>query len=111
MFTFAVRPGYTTKELLIEFRSGSGSDEMIRAMWQVFDKFEIKVISKEDFWGNDEIIYKMQSAFGGFDLSSDNHGFIFILAPENQATIKSLAALLSESGFFQCEENSFEQHP
>jgi hypothetical protein len=32
MFTFAIRPGYGTKELLIEFLQGSGSDEMFKSM-------------------------------------------------------------------------------
>lgn len=103
MFTFAVRPGYKTKDLLIEFRKGTGDDEMISALKQVLAKADVEVIDKTDLWQNDEMIYKMQSKYGEFELSSSNYGCIFITAQTNQAVIKSLAKLFSESGTFQEE--------
>ena len=110
MFTFAVRPAYKTKELLIEFRSGSGSDEMIAAMKQVLAKADIEVIEKIDLWQNDEMIYKMRSKFGEFELSSSNCGSIFIMAPENQRAIESLSALFSVSNSFHSEVVDFAQY-
>jgi len=110
MFTFAVRPAHKTKELLIEFRKGSGSDEMVAAMKQVLAKADIEVIEKVDLWENDEMIYKMRSKFGEFELSSSNYGSIFIMAPKNQLAIKSLGALFSESNNFQSEAVDFAQY-
>lgn len=110
MFTFAVRPGYKSESLLIEFRKGCGSDEMISAMKSVLAQADIEVIEKHDLWQNDEMLYKMNSKFGEFELSSDNWDSIFILAPENQPAIKALASLFSESCQFQTEEAGFEQY-
>lgn len=110
MFTFAVRPSYKSKDLLIDFREGSGSDEMISAMKAVLAEADIKVIGKLDLWQNDEMLYKIDSKFGKFEISSDNWGCVFILAPDNQPAINSLASLFSESSQFQKEEVDFEQY-
>ena len=110
MFTFAVRPCYKSKDLLIEFRKGCGSDEMISAMKSVLAKADMEVIKKHDLWQNDEMLYKMNSKFGEFEVSCDNWGSIFILAPDNQPAIKALASLFSESCQFQTEEVDFEQY-
>jgi hypothetical protein len=110
MFTFALRPGHKSKELLIEFRKGSGSDEMVSAMKQVLAQADFEIIKTIDFWQNDEMIYKIKSKFGNFELSSDNWGCMFIMAPDNQPAIKSLAALFSESASFQAEVVDFAQY-
>lgn len=110
MFTFAVRPAYKSKELLIEFRKGSGNDDMIEAMRSVLDQASVELIEKIDLWQNDEVIYKMKSQYGEFELSSNNWGCIFIMAPDNQAAIKALGVLFSGSHKFQQEVVNFEQY-
>jgi hypothetical protein len=107
MFTFSVRPGYKSKELLLEFRSGSGSDAMIAAMKAVLAKVKVDVIEKIDLWQNDEIIYRMTSSLGEFELSSDNYGCIFIIATENQDAIKKLGHIFASSEYFQEEVVNF----
>jgi len=79
MFTFAIRPGYKTKELLIEFRLGSGDDEMIVAMKEALAEINAELVEKLDLWQNDEIIYRMKSNCGDFDISSDSYGNFFHL--------------------------------
>jgi hypothetical protein len=59
---------------------------------------------------NDEMIYKMQSKFGEFELSSDNYGCIFIMAADNQPAIESLGTLFSDSNSFQFEAVDFAQY-
>ena len=108
MFTFAIRPGNNTEELLIEFRKGSGSDEMILAMKKVLAEANADVIEKIDLWQNDEVIYKMKSQFGSFEISSDNYGCIFIMAPDNQPAIVAISSLLSKSNIFKSEAISFD---
>jgi hypothetical protein len=107
MFTFAVRPGYHSKELLLEFRQGSGTDEMIVAMKSVLAVVNAKAAETTDLWQNDEIIYKMTSSIGEFDISSSNYGCIFILAPNNQDAIKKLGECFAGSDSFQQEVVDF----
>jgi hypothetical protein len=101
MFTFAIRPGYKSKELLIEFRLGSGDDEMIEAMKEALAKINAELVEKIDLWQNDEIIYRMKSNYGGFEISSDNYGNVFILAPSNQAAITAIGLVLASSPSFK----------
>ena len=101
MFTFAIRPGYKTKELLIEFRLGSGDDEMIVAMKEALAEINAELVEKLDLWQNDEIIYRMKSNCGDFDISSDSYGNFFILSPGNQAAIKKMGLVLASSPFFK----------
>ena len=101
MFTFAIRPGYKTKELLIEFRLGSGDDEMIVALKEALAKVNAELVEKLDLWQNDEIIYRMKSDCGEFDISSNNYGSIFVLAPHNQAAITTIGLALASSPSFE----------
>jgi hypothetical protein len=110
MFTFAVRPGHGSKELLLEFRKGTGSDEMVAAMKEVLTKANVEVIRKRDLWENDEIIYYMDSDFGEFELSSNNYGCIFIMAPKNQAAIVKLGEAFDSVAPFEREEVDFAKY-
>ncbi len=101
MFTFAIRPGYKTKELLIEFRLGSGDDEMIVAMKEALAEINAELVEKLDLWQNDEIIYRMKSNCGDFDISSNSYGSIFILSPDNQTAIKKIGLVLASSPSFK----------
>jgi len=83
---------------------------MVSAMKAVLEKADMKVLEKIDLWQNDEFIYKMQSKFGEFELSTSNYGGIFILAPDNQLAIESLGALFSHSEHFQSEVVDFAQY-
>ena len=110
MFSFAIRPAHKTQELLLEFRSSSGSDEIISAMKEVLAKINTKLIEKIDLWQNDEIIYKMTSDCGEFELSSNNFECLFIKAPSNQAAIKTIGSALAASGLFQEEAVDYAQY-
>lgn len=110
MFTFAVRPAYKSRNLLVEFRKGSGSEEMIAALMQVFAKAGIESTQKIDLWQNDEVIYTMRSSFGEFELSSDNWGYVFIMAPNNQPAIRLLEKILVDSALFESESVDFAQY-
>ena len=69
-------------------------------MKQVLDGADAEVIKKIDLWQNDEMIYKMKSKFGLFEISSDCWDGIFIMAPKNQPAIKLLEEMFSASEYF-----------
>lgn len=100
MFTFVIRPGYKTKELLIEFRLGSGEDEMIQALKESLAAINAQLVEKIDLWQNDELIFKMNSDCGQFEISSNNYGSMFIHAPDNQIAIQTIGQALSKSPLF-----------
>ncbi len=110
MFSFRTRPGYKSKNLLIEFLRGSGSDEMVIALKNALKKLNCKTISKEDCWMNDEFIYNMNSQFGEFEISSDSYGEVFIIAETNQIAILEIEKALIESGEFEKEEADFSKY-
>ncbi|MDX1251028.1 MAG: hypothetical protein IDH49_02000 [Gammaproteobacteria bacterium] len=123
MFTFAIRPGYGTNDLLIEFFKGAGSDEMISALREVLTEIGAKTVSIEDLWQNDEMVYHMDSNVGEFELSLNVWDCIFIIpaarkswfgwgnATRNRerrhATVSEIEAALLRSGKFVREEVKF----
>jgi len=100
MYKYRVRPGYGSKNVLIEFMVNSENTDFVAILKEVFDQAEIVTTKKEDLWMNDEVLYHMVGECGEFQLSSDNWGSIFILANENQKAIGYLSNLLINSGAF-----------
>lgn len=104
MYTFKVRKGYGSEELLIEFIKASGTEEMIEDLKMSLSSIGAKLEKKEDFWMNDEMLYHMNSEIGRFQISVDVWDCIFILASNNQTAIHKIESVLTESGKFSKQE-------
>jgi hypothetical protein len=76
----------------------------------VLENFYAKVTNKTNLWQNDQMIYKMQSSAGRFDISIDNYGCTFINSAENQTGIKATAKAFSESVAFESESVNFSEY-
>ena len=79
-------------------------------MKQVLGRVNAEVLEKVDLWQNDEVIFKMKSKLGEFELSNNNYDCMFIMAPSNQSAIETLGELFAESTQFEAEEVDFAQY-
>jgi hypothetical protein len=77
MFTFATRPGFSSKRLLIEFSKGVGSEEMISALKKALNSIGAKTEKINVVWRNDEILYDIFCELETFQISTDNYESFF----------------------------------
>lgn len=108
-FTYRVRPGYGSKNLLIEFTKDSESKEFCSALKGILSKINAKCKQTDDLWMNDEMTYHIKSDIGRFQISSDSWGCLFIFPFCKEKVIASLDVLLSESDLFLKEEVDYKE--
>lgn len=102
-FSFSVRKGYGCEELFIEFKKGSGTNEMVESLKKALSSLDPFLIKKEDIWMNDEMFYHFDSIAGPYSISYDIWDSIFILANNNQEAIPKIETALLDSGLFEKE--------
>lgn len=100
MYTYIVRPGYGSDELLIEFINGPEKQSFFTDLKTALDKLDLIIESTEDIWMNDEIFLNITSNVGKFILSKDIWDLAFIMAEENQEAIKSIDQQLNNNKLF-----------
>jgi hypothetical protein len=100
MIDYKVRPGYRSRELLIELTPTSANQEFWDQLLNGLQSIRANILGVEDLWLNDEVLLSCNSNFGNFIISADVWGMVFIMAPENQFVIQKIdEALQSIPGF------------
>jgi len=100
MYKYKLRPGYQSKQLLIEFTLNAVDDEFLECFYQTLEPIHPQQIKVTDLWMNDEVIIVFDVDLGGFDLTIDNWGGVFIMSRENQVVIMKIDELLSSHDGF-----------
>jgi hypothetical protein len=107
-YKYHFRPGYGSKNLLIEIFSGAERDDFIADLMTAIQAIHPMFVGQMDLWMNDEILVEMDSEFGGFVISKDIWGLGWILADEHQIVVHQIDALLSQDARFEKVEVDFE---
>lgn len=110
-YTFTVRPGYGSDDLLIEF--GGVSDryvfvETLQTELQRIDATETAAPLRPAIV--DELLIEYDSPHGPFEFSMDIWDLAFIHAPDNQDAIDAIADVLRDSSNFSEEAVDFSEY-
>ena len=105
MYSYRIRKGYESDEYLLEFTKGVESDEFLSDLKTALSEISPSIISKEDLWMNDEVLFNLNSSEGEFTLSFDVWNLAFIMAELNQDCIFLIDRLLEMDSKFEKLEN------
>ncbi len=100
-FSYKLRPGYGSNELLIEFFKTGDTNIFISNLLSILKTNNFKIDGIQDFWQNDEALIDLTSANGKIIISKDIWDMVFIMAEDNQNDILKIDNILLESGLFQ----------
>ena len=100
-YKYHLRPGYGSKNLLIEVFYGAEHEPFLTDIFKALDSIHPVVHHLSDLWMNDEILMDITSDAGPFTLSKDIWGLAFLLADENQSGIQEIDAILQRNDQFQ----------
>lgn len=106
--TYKVRPGYGSKQLLIEFGPESYNERFVSDLRSVLAGHNLIPKRKQDLIF--QFITVFDSPCGRFELVADEWSFVFVLADENQDAIQYVDRILCESGRFQKEEVNYDEY-
>lgn len=109
MYRYRLRPGYGSKELLIELLPESANQVFLDDLLGVLNQVNAKVTDMQDLWMNDEVLLSFESDLGPFVVSKDVWDFVFIMAPGNQPAILKIEQSLHANAQFQREVVDFDQ--
>lgn len=109
-YNYHYRPGYKSKELLIEIFSGVEDENFMSDLFQAISKLSIRIDDIQDLWMNDEILLIIESNMGSFILSKDIWGLCFIMSENNQKCISEINKLLEQDIRFQKNEVDFKNY-
>jgi len=105
---YRVRPGYGSKNLLVEFMSDSSDEAFLAVLRSVFSANGIKAKRKEDLLFLFRTV--MDSPAGTFEVDHDEWSMVWVHADKSQNVIPYLDRILTASGQFQKEEVDFAQY-
>ncbi len=102
-YTFKLRPGYGSEELLLELDGKDEPNQLQEDLFLILLQNGFKQGKAEDIWQNDEWCFYFHSKEGTVLLSRDTVWDFFFLIGEdkNQADILKLEQLLSENPLFE----------
>jgi len=63
-YSYKLRPGYGSQELLIELDGKDASDDLLTDLILLFEQNQFKLIELKDGWQNDELHYLFKSVNG-----------------------------------------------
>lgn len=109
-FSYKLRPGYGSEELLIEFVKTGEADDFIKMLLDLLSKGGFQYGDTSDVWMNDEIWIHLNSMHGNVTLTRDIYDLFFILADKNQQDILKIDELLMKSGKFHKEKVDFDDY-
>lgn len=109
-FSYKLRPGYGSKELLIEFERIGQADDFIKTLLDSLSKDGFVFGDISDVWMNDEIWIHLKSKNGDVTLTRDIYDFVFILGEKNQQDILRIDEILLNSGKFHKEKVDFDDY-
>lgn len=110
MYKYLLRPGYGSKELLIELLPKDADEVFLDTLFACLQQINVKVQDICNLWINDEVVFKCDSDFGSFEVSKDIWGFVFIMSSSNQSVIIKIDNILRSSGQFQSENIDYKQY-
>lgn len=106
-YKYKLRPGYGSKELLIEFSNIEHPENFIKKLISILKNHEFEYNGTTDVWMNDEVLIHLKSSNGKLIISKDIYDFIFILGDHNQKDIEKIAGILMESDLFEKEIDDY----
>lgn len=109
-YKYHLRPGFKTKELIIEIFSGVENEHFQNDLSNALLEIQPILLKKEDAWMNDEVLYHFNSTIGKFIISSSSWGFVFIEAKKNQNRIITIEQLLKKNSKFEKIEVDFDEY-
>ena len=98
MNNFTIRPGYQSKDLLIEFNTSLEVEDFQEKMLGVFNDLGLKPIDVMDTMFFQAVEFEIEEGTFAFDL--DEWGFFWIRAKKNE-TIEALAKMLEGHTFLK----------
>jgi hypothetical protein len=107
---YMVRPGYGSKELLIEFGGPEEVSTIIQHVIQLLNNNGFTMIGVQDNFGSDEYCYQLTSSHGNITISIDTWDFVFIHGDNNQEDIHRIDEILKTSSQFIKKEVDFEKY-
>lgn len=109
-YQYYYRPGYGSSKLLIEIISGVDHADFLTDLFDALKELKPELVTTEDLWMSDKMLYTMNSSLGSFTLSKDIWGFVFITADENQSCIANINVLLTKDNRFKKVEVDFRNY-
>jgi len=109
-YSYYLRPGYKSHDLLIEIVSGAEDEYFLTDLLDSIAEINPKVDSINDRWINDEVEIEVSSDIGSFFISKDIWDLAFIMAEDNQECIKKINLLLLNNKNFQKVEVDFDNY-
>jgi len=107
---YIVRPGYGSKDLLIEFGGTADGNAIVQSLIQLLTNNGFTISSVQDNFASDEYCYHFKSNQGNITLSIDIWDFVFLHGDNNQSDIHLIAELLKTSNQFITKEVDFEKY-
>ncbi|MBP1225352.1 hypothetical protein [Flavobacterium sp. 1355] len=109
-YRYYFRPGYQSKELLIDIFSGAENETFLSDFINAISEINPKMIDILDLWMNDEVLMTYDSEVGKFTVSKDIWGFAFIMAENNQDGLVQINSILEKAELFEKGEVDFENY-
>lgn len=109
-YSYKLRPGYSSKELLLDFNANQLPDQLQQDLITILENNGFKLDGVSDLWVNDELQFKYKSNNGLVILSRDIWDFFFIIGENNQADILELDKLLLNNPLFKKLEVDFSRY-
>jgi hypothetical protein len=93
-YSYKFRPAYGQTWYIIEFYRGSDHEDMIKDLLEALSEINPSLMDTMDLWMNDEVVLKMGSSWGSFDISKDGWGGVFIMNEHDQSCIETIHDIL-----------------
>lgn len=100
-YSYKLRPGYGSHELLIEFFETGDADRFFDFFHNFLEKHNYARSGFSDLWMNDQIIIHFKSNVGHIEFVRDVWDNFFVHAENNQEDILRIDGLMLESGLFE----------
>ena len=95
MIKYKRRPGYNSPKHLLEFTQGPGDPNFVSDLLAALHTLDVRVLSTESLWMNNEIWITLHSNLGEFHLSIDTWDLAFIMEEDNQELIHAIDEILA----------------
>ena len=109
-YSYKLRPGYESSELLLEFNCGKSADDLQNDLFTILKNANYQLTGSGDLWMNDEVLFFFNSKKGTVILSRDIWDFFFIMGEKNQTDILKIDHVLSENELFLKQEVDFSEY-
>jgi len=109
-YKYYLRPAYKSNELLIEIFTGVENENFFYELTDAIKDINAEILSTEDLFMNDEVLYKFNSDLGNFELSKDIWDNAFIMACNNQNCILAINNLFQKDIRFMKVEVDFNNY-